>query len=149
MADDSALEIGDDAPPYLGKDPDGQKIDITDFAGKLVVVSFWATWCKPCLEELPVLENIQNHLGYDKVKVVAVNFKEDRRQFKRVSKRLSELKLTLTHDGRGFIGKKYGVTVIPHLFLVDKTGKLAFQQRGYGDAALEKLVDALNEQLAP
>ena len=147
-AGDFKLELGDSAPPFLGKTPAGEKIDLTNFAEKLVVVSFWATWCEPCLEELPILENLQNRLGHETIEVVAVNFKEDARRFKKISKKLNTYSLTLTHDRRGAISNKYGVKAIPHLFLIGKTGKIVYQQLGYEKGNVDGLVAALNEQLA-
>lgn len=146
-ADDFKLKVGDVVPPGLGKDSNGEQVNVPDFAGKIVVISFWASWCPPCLKELPILENIQNHLGKDKVEVIAINYKEDSRQFKRIKKKLADLNLTLTHDRRGSISKRYGVEGIPHLFVLDKQGKLAFQQRGYSEETVEKIVEILNQEL--
>ncbi|SFD65557.1 TlpA family protein disulfide reductase [Pseudoalteromonas denitrificans] len=140
------LRIGDIPPNYLGRDSTGNKINLEDNKGKVVVVSFWASWCSPCLRELPILENIQNKIGIDKINVVAINFKEDRKQYRKIKAKLSDLKLTLTHDKRGVIGKKYGVKAVPHLFIIDKEGKLAFQNIGYGDSSIDKLVQVLNKQ---
>jgi len=146
-ADEFKLGVGDTVPPFLGKDTNGEEVNVPDFAGKIVVISFWASWCEPCLKELPILENIQNHLGKGKVEVVAVNYKEDSRQFHKIKKKLADLNLTLTHDRRGSISKKYGVEAIPHLFVLDKMGKLAYQHRGYSEETVEKVVEILNEEL--
>ena len=141
------LKIGDTVPPNLGKNTNGEKVNVPDFAGKIVVISFWASWCAPCIKELPILENIQNHLGKDRVEVIAVNYKEDSRQFNRIKKKLKDLNLTLTRDKRGSIGNRYGVDGIPHLFVLDKMGKLAFQQQGYSEKTVEKIVEILNQEL--
>lgn len=142
------LEIGDTPPSYLGKESGGDRINLTDHEGKVVVISFWASWCAPCLKELPILENIQNQVGIDKLKVVAVNFKENRKQYRKISRALASLKLSLTHDKRGSIGKSYGVEAVPDLFIVGKDGRLAFHHVGYGDNTIDKIVTVLNEQLA-
>lgn len=142
------LNVGDIPPNYIGKDVDGEKVNLEDNKGKVVIVSFWASWCAPCLKELPLLDNIQSKLGKDKVKVIAVNFKENNKQYRNIKKKLSYLQLTLTHDKRGSIGKKFGVEGIPHLFIIGKDGKLVYQSIGYGDGTLDKIVDALNEEFA-
>ncbi|MCP4044958.1 MAG: TlpA family protein disulfide reductase [Gammaproteobacteria bacterium] len=146
-AADFTLKVGDVVPANLGKDTNGEEVNVPDLAGKIVVISFWASWCAPCLKELPILENIQNHLGKDRVEVIAVNYKEDSRRFKQVKKKLAALNLTLTRDRRGSIGKRYGVKGIPHLFVLDKQGKLAFQQRGYSEETVKKIVEILNQEL--
>ena len=56
-------------------DPAGTTVEIADFRGKLLLVNFWATWCEPCLREMPSLERLQSRLG-DRIAVLAVS--EDR-----------------------------------------------------------------------
>jgi len=142
------LMIGDVPPSYLGSDSDGNKINLEDYKGKIVVISFWASWCSPCLKELPVLENIQNKIGVDIVKVVAINFKENRKKYRKITKILSVLNLTLTHDKRGSIGKKFGVKSIPNLFIIGRDGKIVFHNVGYGESSIDKIVKVLNQQLS-
>jgi thioredoxin-related protein len=102
------------------------------------------------LKELPILEEIQTTLGKDKIQVVAVNFKESRKQYRSIKKQLSALALTLTltHDKRGNLGSKFGVEGIPHLFIVGKNGELIYQSVGYGDSSREKIVNILNKELS-
>jgi thiol-disulfide isomerase/thioredoxin len=145
---ETVLEIGEVPPNFLGRDSDGNDVTLDDNKGKIVVISFWASWCSPCLKELPVLENIQNKIGTDKIKVVAINFKENRKQYKKIVKMLSSLKLTLTHDKRGSIGRKFGVEAIPNLFIIDKNGELAFHNVGYGDSSIDEIVEVLNKLLS-
>jgi thiol-disulfide isomerase/thioredoxin len=142
------LALGDFPPNYLGIDTDGNIVNIEDNKGKILIISFWASWCSPCIKELPILENIQNKIGIDKVKVVAINFKENRRQYRKIKEKLSSLALTLTHDKRGIIGKKFGVVAIPNLFIIDKEGKLVFHNVGYNNSSIDKIVKVLNEQLS-
>jgi thiol-disulfide isomerase/thioredoxin len=143
----SKLKVGDIPPNYLGKDNEGVEINLEDNKGKIVIISFWASWCAPCLKELPILENIQAKLGTDKVKVVAVNYKESRKQYRHIMKVLSSLELTLTHDKRGVLGSKFGVEGIPHLFIVGKNGGLIYQSIGYGDYSIKNIIEVLNTEL--
>ena len=71
------LAPGDVPPPFLGTNLDGDEITTSNFAGKILIVTFWASWCGPCQKELPMLEGIQRVAGKDKVQVVAINI-EDR-----------------------------------------------------------------------
>ncbi len=144
----TALELGDVPSDYLGKDSNGDAVSLKDHKGKIVVISFWASWCPPCLKELPILENIQNKVGEDKVKVIAINFKEDRKKYRKITKLLSSLNLTVTHDKRGTIGKKFGVEAIPNLFIVGKNGELVFHNVGYGDSSIDEIVKVINQQLS-
>lgn len=142
--------IGEIPQNYLGSAINGDKVLLENYQGKVVVISFWASWCAPCLQELPVLESIQRNVGMDNIQVIAVNFKEDRRQYRKVHKVLSEnlTHLIFSHDERGRIGSAYGVGGLPSLFVIDKTGKLAFHKVGYGESSIDSIVDVLNVELA-
>ncbi len=94
------------------------------------------------------MEGIQQQIGVDKVKVVAINYKESRKQYRHIKKKLSNLALTLTHDKRGNLGNKFGVGGIPHLFIVGKNGKLIYQNVGYGDTSMDSIVKVLNKELS-
>ena len=147
-AKELTLEIGDIPPNYLGRDKNGNEVTLDAYKGKVVIISFWASWCSPCLKELPVLENIQNKGGLDKIKVIAINFKESKVQYRRIKRKLSSLNLTLTHDRRGRIGKKFGVEAIPNLFIIGKDGKLVFHKLGYGESSVDEIVNVLNKQFS-
>lgn len=141
------LKVGDVPPSYLGKDRAGEKTDLKDHTGKVIVISFWATWCGPCLKELPVLDAIQKSVSKDQLMVFAVNFRESNKVFKKVKKTLVDYKLTITRDKKGRIGKKYGVKGLPHLLILGKDGKIVYQTVGYGEGSIDKMVKILNEQL--
>src|SRR3546814_3550694 len=72
---------GDIPPDVLGNDRDGNPVTVSQYRGKVVIVTFWASWCGPCRRELPVLGKVQSIVGRDHLEVIAVNFKEDRRDF--------------------------------------------------------------------
>lgn len=141
-AKSKTLEIGQVPPDYIGKTMDGTKLNVSDFAGKVVVVTFWATWCAPCRAELPVLEAIQRQVP-NEVKVVAVNYKEDRRIFRKAVKSLDGYELTFTRDS-GSISRKYKVKGIPNMFIIDRNGTIANIHVGYGEGMIPRLADELN-----
>lgn len=147
-ANDFKLKIGDVAPAYLGKNSQGDEVNLESLRGKITVISFWASWCPPCLKELPVLEKIQNQVGKDKLEVVAINYREPRKHFKKIKRKLSHLQLTLTHDRKGRISKQYGIKSLPHVLVIDKEGKVIYQNLGYNDEGIIALADKLNELLA-
>lgn len=141
------LTRGDIAPDYLGKNVAGEEIYVSQNKGKVTVISFWASWCPPCRKEIPVLDQIQTYVGNDRLQVVAVNYKEDRGTFRKLVKAFKTSSVTLTHDKRGSIGKKYGVEGIPHLIIVDKEGKVVYQTKGYGESSFKRIARAITKQL--
>jgi len=61
---------------------------------------------------------------------------------------LKDVQLTLTFDASGRIGKAYGVEGLPHLLIIGKDGKVAFEDTGYGEESLQEIVDVVNRELA-
>ncbi|MFZ6820037.1 TlpA family protein disulfide reductase [Undibacterium sp. Ji22W] len=142
----AANGVGEPAPNELGRTLDGKVITLSSFAGKVVVVSFWATWCKYCLKELPILENIQNLAGEERVQVIAVNT-EERDVFRRVSRTLKDLKMMLAYDPDETYAKSFGVKGIPHLVIIGRDGKIIQVYRGYGESSLDGIVADLNQAI--
>ena len=132
-----APRVGEPAPAFLGMGVDGHKVTLADFGGKVVVISFWATWCSPCRKELPILEGIQK-AGKGQIQVIAINT-ESRDVFRKAAALLKELTLTLTNDEgrRGF--DAYGVKGIPHLVVIGKDGRIISVRQGYDPGELEDL----------
>jgi thiol-disulfide isomerase/thioredoxin len=146
-ARDPGPRPGDAAPQPLGLGPDGELLTVEQFRGKVLVVSFWASWCGPCLKELPILDNVQRKLG-DKVAVVAVNI-EERDVFRRLKRVLGDkLALTLSHDARGSVFPTWGKGGIPYLLILNPEGRIHSRYRGYGESTLTDIVADLNELLA-
>jgi thiol-disulfide isomerase/thioredoxin len=132
----------------LGVDKDGQEVHVSDFHGKVLVASFWASWCGPCLQELPILENLQNSGARDQIKVVAINDNESEGVYRQIRRRMSRMSMTLTHDDEGRAAQRLGVQNIPHMFIYDRNGRLAFEHTGYSDKTIPDLVTEINQLLA-
>jgi thiol-disulfide isomerase/thioredoxin len=138
--------VGDLAPSFLGRALDGRVVSLDSYRGKVVVVSFWATWCPPCREELPILGNIQK-AGQGYIQVIAVNI-EAKDVFRRAAKILAEYQLLLANDvdKRGF--NSYGARGLPHLVVIGKDGRIVSVHSGYGRGEIPDLADELNRALA-
>ncbi len=144
---DQGLKLGDPAPETLGS-ANGKRIELADYRGKVVVVSFWASWCAPCREEFPVLEKIQRKLP-EQLQVFVVSYRESRRQFHKLRKAFGkDLALTMVHDRSGALARKFGVKAIPNLFIFSREGKLVAHEIGYGEGEIDTLLDTINCALA-
>jgi thiol-disulfide isomerase/thioredoxin len=143
-----ALARGDTPPDDLGLDAGGHHVHVGDHRGKVVVVSFWASWCGYCRKELPVLAGLQDAAGKDRVEVIAVNTMDDRDAYLAIRRRLKDVQLTMTRDASGSVGEAYGVRTIPHLFILDREGRIADEYSGYGEDSLQEIVDAVNHEIA-
>ncbi|MGV7208415.1 TlpA family protein disulfide reductase [Oxalobacteraceae bacterium A2-2] len=137
---------GDLAPDYVGKTLAGDPLAVSAYRGKVVVISFWATWCPYCLKELPVLEGIQKLAGANKVQVVAINT-EDRETFRDASRVLKNYTLKLAYDPGKKSHDAYGVNGIPHLLIIGRDGRILSVYRGYDESSLNDIVEDLNSAI--
>ncbi len=144
IAQAAPYAVGDTPHDLLGKFK-GKEVKVSDYRGKVVIITFWATWCPPCMKELPVLSGIQKSAGSEQLQVVAINYKEGLDQFRRIVKALDNTPMQLLSDPKGKTGKQFGVDKIPHMMIIDRDGKVAAVHIGYSDSKLPALVDEINE----
>jgi thiol-disulfide isomerase/thioredoxin len=140
------VKVGDIAPDVVGKTIDGDAVKVSQYAGKVVVVSFWATWCGYCLKELPVLENLQNSSGGPQIQVLAVNT-EEIDVFKHIKRGLKNAKMGVIYDPKNVAQKAYGVKGIPHMVIIGRDGRVLQIYRGYGESMLDSIVSDINAAL--
>lgn len=143
----SVLSVGDVPPSTIGKDLEGNKVDLSVYAGKAIIVTFWATWCPYCLKELPILEGVQKEAGKERMQVIAVNT-ESRDVFRRASRVMKDFKLLVAHDTRRSASKAFGVKGIPHMVIIGRNGRIFRVYRGYSESNLEAIVADINQAMA-
>lgn len=144
-----SLPVGSIPEDELGKDLKGNKVRISDYHGKVVIVSFWASWCGPCKKELPVLAGVVKQVGPDHLQVIAINYRDEYEPFKYVVNVLKDYPITfLRRDPNSRTAKKYGVQGIPRMIIIGRDGKVAADHTGYGEGMIPVLVEQLNALLA-
>jgi len=122
---------GQASPAFTLMDTTGKKVSLADFKGHPVVVNFWATWCGPCQEEMPWLEEFHNKYKAQGVQILGISDEPDQPK-EEILKTATKLGVTyplLLPDGA--VGKAYGVGAYwPTTFYVDKNGIVAVQNVG-------------------
>ena len=139
---------GESAPDFTTKKLlTRDAVTLSGQQGKLVFLTFWASWCPPCRKELPILENVQRTLGAERAVVYAVSFKETDETAVRRWARAGALQLTLLEDDSGQVARKYDIHAIPHLFIIGRDGKILKVHTGYGPGSIDELVADINAAL--
>jgi thiol-disulfide isomerase/thioredoxin len=122
-------------------------VSLADYAGKVVVLSFWASWCGPCRKELPMLEGIAQTAGKDRVQVLAINI-ESLDIYRKLAPKSSALAMLVASDAGKQAQTAYGVDGIPHMVIIGKDGRILRVHRGYSDAGVDEAIEDLNKALA-
>ena len=136
------------APPdVVGVDGNGADVLVSSHHGKVVVLSFWASWCTYCLKELPVLEKVQRVLGKDRIEVIAINIDHDRGAFLKMRRQLRDFEFTMARDEKEIAAHEFGVKALPFLVMVDKGGRVAHVHKGYSEKQLDGFVEEINSLL--
>jgi thiol-disulfide isomerase/thioredoxin len=138
------LAVGRPAPEIEGQDIDGKPFRLSDYRGKVVVLVFWATWCKPCMELVPQERELATRMAGQRFALLGVNCdsKEDA-----MRGALAEEKITWPnwYDGglgAGPIAERYRIQVIPAIYVIDPEGVIRNKNvRGATlDSAVQKLI---------
>jgi len=139
------LRTGQTAPPFSLSDISGKTWRFPDdLKGKVVVVRFWADWCKSCAEEMPVIERVYNKYRDKGLVILAVNIGQERDA---VAKFANGIKISypVLLDPGAVVTKRYGVTGLPITFIIDRSGII--RQKILGEAGQTAFEELMLEQL--
>ncbi len=123
-----SLELGEKLPEFGFDRCDGDELTTADFEGRPVLINFWATWCAPCLKELPDLNKLAVEAG-DSLSVVGVSIDKDPAQLRKFLEK-AELEFDVTWDGGG-IARDLGIRAVPLTLAIDAEGNLVGGHQGY------------------
>jgi thiol-disulfide isomerase/thioredoxin len=140
--------LGKAAPPIkLALIKEGE-LDLAKHAGKdVVMLDFWATWCGPCVMEMPILAKVAQEYADKGVVLYAVNQQEEAKEIEEFFKD-KDFTATVALDTEGSAGEAYGAEGIPHLVIIDKNGVVQSVHTGYSPDIEEKLHKELDQILA-
>ena len=105
------------------KDANQKDVDLTDYKGKLIILNFWATWCAPCKEEMPSLDNLQGKIGFSNLKIFPINIgQENLSKSEYFFKELNIKNLDIYFDSPITLAKKFSLRGVPTTIFFDKRG---------------------------
>ena len=140
-----ALDAGSKMPEIGLTDLSGKPVNAASLAGKVVIVDFWATWCAPCKEELPILQKLYKKYGAQGLVIVGVSVDKDASNIQSFVKKLG-LSFPVVHDANHQVSGRYQPPRMPSSYIVDRKGIVKYVHGGFraDDAAvIEKQVQEL------
>lgn len=139
--------LGDKIPPPLNlKDLASNSYDLDDARGKVVLVNFWATWCGPCVEEVPSLSRLVDKMKGKPFEVVAVNIGEDPETIREFVQSIP-VNFQILLDQQGNAVRDWKVYAYPSNYLLDKQGRIQFAYRGALEWDAPEIVSTIEELL--
>jgi cytochrome c biogenesis protein CcmG/thiol:disulfide interchange protein DsbE len=121
---DHIVQAGDKAPDFTITTDSGTRMSPRDFGGRVLVLNFWASWCAPCVQEIPSLIEFQKQLAGSGVVVLGVSIDRNEAAYKNLAKRLG-INYPTAWDPAADISVSYGTYRIPETYIIDKNGKVA------------------------
>ena len=140
------MKAGDTAPNFSIRTENGKTVTARDFGGKLLLLNFWATWCQPCVQEVPSLDQLSRELGPKGLVVLGVSVDKDQKAYRDFIARFRVSYLT-ARDPDQVINLKYGTVQYPESYLIDQNGKVVEKVVGEENWSAEQMVQHVQSLL--
>lgn len=139
---------GQEAPDFALKSSTGENLRLSEFRGDVVMINFWATWCGPCRQEMPLLDELHNRYERVGFNLLGVNIDDDSRRAMQMIDELG-VDFPVLFDSRKEVSEMYDVETMPVTVLVDREGTVRYVHLGYKpgdeDTYLDKVRSLLRE----
>jgi peroxiredoxin len=118
------------APDFTLKSQTGENIKLSELRGQVVMINFWASWCGPCRQEMPLLDQIYQHYEPMGFTLLGVNVEEDSTAANKVLKEIP-VSFPVLFDNKSQVSESYKVRAMPSTVLIDRDGKMRYLHEGY------------------
>jgi peroxiredoxin len=136
------------APDFTLKSVAGENLKLSEYRGEVVLINFWASWCGPCRQEMPVLSELHDKYKALGFTVLGVNVEEDSSKARKLLQELP-VSFPVLLDNQSIVSKQYDVIAMPSTVLVDRDGNMRYLHKGYKpgleDVYLQQVRDLLRE----
>ena len=141
----SGLE-GQPAPDFALKSSTGENLRLSEFRGDVVMINFWATWCGPCRQEMPLLDQLYQRYERVGFNLLGVNIDDDSRRAMQMIEELG-VDFPVLFDDRKEVSRLYDVDAMPVTVLVDREGNVRHVTQGYKPGYEDKYLDQVRSLL--
>ena len=135
-------------PPVALPDLNGQPRTLAEFGGRFVLLNFWATWCPPCVKELPSMDDLYTQFRANGFEVVAIASDQEGESIVRPFNERLSIGFTILLDVTGKVSTSFGARELPTSFLLNPQGQVIAAARGESDWVSEPAVSYIRELLA-
>ena len=129
---DHVVGVGDNAPNFRVQTESGAVITPSNFGGKVLVLNFWASWCAPCVQEIPSLNRIQKMFASQGLVVLGVNVDSKEELYRNMLRRF-QVSFQTARDPQENISYQYGTYKVPESYIIDRNGKVLQKYAGLPD----------------
>lgn len=140
------VQAGDRAPAFALADEQGLGLSLDDFSGKVVLLNFWATWCPPCVQEMPSLNDTYERLRNDGFVVLGISVDEDGDQYSRFL-RNAGITFPTARDPERTASSRYGTLKYPESYLISRDGRVLRKYVGPEDWSRPEVANYLRSVL--
>jgi thiol-disulfide isomerase/thioredoxin len=126
----AAATVSGPAPDFTLRSTDDSNLRLSEQRGQVILINFWASWCGPCRQEMPLLEEMQQK--YEKLgfTVLGVNVDKDPAKADRILKDIP-VSFPVLYDNEGVVSKLFDVNAMPTTVIIDRDGNMRFQHLGF------------------
>jgi cytochrome c biogenesis protein CcmG/thiol:disulfide interchange protein DsbE len=143
---ETVVQVGDSAPEFSIKADNGKVLTAKDFGGKVLILNFWATWCPPCVHEVPSLNRLASALGPKGLVVLGVSQDKDPKAYQEFLDRFHVSYMT-AREPSADTQFRYGTKQIPESYIIDTHGKVVEKIVSETDWASEQMVQHVQSLL--
>lgn len=141
-----AVGLDQAAPDFTLPGLSGDNVRLQEYRGKVVLINFWASWCGPCRQEMPILDRIHKRYEPAGFTVLGVNVEDEQDKARQIADRLG-VSFPLLFDEGQRVSEDYDLKAMPYTVLVDRDGQIRYIHHGYKPGDENKYVDRLKALL--
>jgi peroxiredoxin len=145
-ASKAPVNVGADAPDFALRSAAGSNLRLSEHRGQVVMINFWATWCGPCRQEMPKLDEIFARYERAGFALLGVNIDEDSERAQRLADELG-VSFPLLFDDEQNVSRLYDVQAMPMTVMVDRSGKVRSVHYGYRAGMEQRYLDEVRALL--